>query len=60
MKNKKAITMRTKIIVLIVWLIAGVIALLSGLYAYVEFEQTEESMGKQALYVAPRFLICLG
>lgn len=52
MRNKKAVTMRTKIIVLIVMLIAGVIALLSGLYAYVEFEQTEESMGKQALYVA--------
>jgi two-component system, CitB family, sensor histidine kinase CitS len=52
MKKGKAVSLQTKIIVLILAIIITIILLLTGLFAKMEYEQTENNMGMLALQVA--------
>ncbi|MCP3027912.1 sensor histidine kinase [Halobacillus sp. A5] len=52
MGSRFRVSLKTKIQVLILSLIVSVIIILSGIFTYFEFEQTEEHMGETALQTA--------
>lgn len=52
MKKRKGVSLQTKIIVLIVAIIMTIILVLTGLFAKMEYEQTQNNMGTLALQVA--------
>ncbi|MCP3031635.1 sensor histidine kinase [Halobacillus sp. A1] len=52
MNNKFNVSLKTKIQVLIFTLIISIIFILSGIFTYWEYEQTEDSMGQMALQTA--------
>ncbi|MFC4321501.1 ATP-binding protein [Litchfieldia salsa] len=53
MKKKKVrVSLQTKIVGLIVSLLIFITVLLTGIFVYLEYQQTKESMGNQALQIA--------
>ncbi|WP_431803841.1 ATP-binding protein [Halobacillus andaensis] len=52
MRSRFRVSLKTKIQVLIFTLIIAIILILSSIFTYLEFEQTEEHMGEMALHTA--------